>query len=88
MMEVAIIRDAVNLPEPTDREEHEIVSIHCCDASRNLDPADDRFTLSFTCASGRTLRLRLPAIEMQALGRALLGMGAERPLWRDEPGDD
>jgi hypothetical protein len=87
MMEVAIIRDAADLPEPTDHGEHEIVSIHCCDASRNDDPLDDRFTLSFTTASGRTLRLRLPAVEMQALGRALLGMGRER-RWRDEPGDD
>jgi hypothetical protein len=69
MLEVAIIRDEADLPEPTDHSEHEIVSIHCCDASR-------------------TLRLRLPACEMQALGQALLRMGAERPRWRDEPGDD
>jgi hypothetical protein len=81
-MEVAVIRDEADLVEPSDHEQHEVVSIHCCDNSRNDDPLDDRFVLSFTCSSGRTLRLRLPASEMQPLGRALLGMAAER-RWRD-----
>jgi hypothetical protein len=87
MMEVAIIRDEADLVEPTDHAQHEVVSIHVCDNTRNDDPLDDRFVLSFTTSDARTLRLRLPASEMRALGHALIGMARER-RWRDEPGDD
>ena len=54
-----------------------------CDNTANDDPLDDRFTLTFTTASGRALRVRLPASEMKALGEALVELAKER-CWRDE----
>jgi hypothetical protein len=82
-MEVAIVRDEAELPEPYDRSEHQIVGVCLCDNTANDDPLDERFTISFTCSSGRTLRVRLPASEMKALGEALVELARER-RWRDE----
>jgi hypothetical protein len=83
-MQVNICRDADYLPEPTDREDHLIVGVCLCDRHDNPDPLDDRFSISFTTASGRTLRIRLPANEMARLGHGLLDMVHER-AWREEP---
>jgi hypothetical protein len=83
IMEVALIRDEAELPEPYDREEHTIVSVALCDNTANDDPLDERFSLTFTTASGRSLRVRLPACEMRALGEALVELAQER-RWRDE----
>jgi hypothetical protein len=76
-MDVSLIRDADRLPPITDREEHEIVQVCLCDSIGGLDPLDDRFIISFTTASGRTLRIRLPASELQALGDGLSRMARE-----------
>jgi hypothetical protein len=79
---VTLIRDPGRLPPMTDREQHEIVQVCLCDSIGADDPLDDRFIISFTTASGRTLRIRLPASELQALGEGLLRMARERD-WRD-----
>jgi hypothetical protein len=81
-MEVAIVRDPAALPA-TDDGEHTIVGVSLCDNTANDDPLDDRFTITFTTASGRALRVRLPASEMKALGEALVELAQER-RWRDE----
>jgi hypothetical protein len=83
-MQVNICRDASNLPQTTDREDHLIVGVHLCDRHNNPDPLDDRFSITFQTASGRNLRIRLPANEMARLGHGLLDMVHER-AWRDEP---
>jgi hypothetical protein len=83
---VHLIRDPDRLPPVTDPEEHAIVAVHLCDSIGAADPFDERFVISFTTASGRTLRIRLPASELQALGEGLLRMARER-LWRSEAQD-
>jgi hypothetical protein len=80
-MDVTLVRDPDRLPEITDREEHEIVQVCLCDSIGEADPLDDRFVISFTCADGKVLRIRLPASELQALGEGLLRMAKERN-WR------
>jgi hypothetical protein len=82
-MEVALIRDEAELPEPYDREEHTIIAVSVCDNVHNDDPLDDRFAITFTTANGRSLRVRLPASEMKALGEALVELAKER-VWRNE----
>jgi hypothetical protein len=81
---VHLIRDPDRLPPITDPEEHAIVQVVLCDSIGDSDPIDDRFVISFTTASGKTLRIRLPASELRALGEGLLRMARER-LWREEP---
>jgi hypothetical protein len=82
-MEIGIIRDASNLPQTTDREDHLIVGVCLCDRHDGADPLDERFSITFQTASGRCLRIRLPSAEMARLGHGLLDMVHER-AWRDE----
>jgi hypothetical protein len=61
-----------------------IAAVHLCDRHNNLDPLDDRFSMTFTTSSGRCLRIRLPLHEMTQIAHGILGMAHER-AWREEP---
>jgi hypothetical protein len=47
------------------------------------DPDDDRFSIGFQTATGRTLRVRIPGDQLAALGRVLLDLAEERRLHGD-----
>ena len=68
-MDIAL-RDLDALPAATDGE-HTIIRI---------DVSDDgpRFALTFTCLSGKSLRVRLPSDQLQALADVLLELAQVR----------
>ena len=78
---VTLLRDPAQLPATTDGGEHLITGIHVCDICD--DPADSRFVIGFVTATGRTLRVRLPAEQLDELAHVLFSMAKER-RWRDE----
>jgi hypothetical protein len=79
---VTLVRDPDRLPPVTDPEAHEIIGIAVCDNIGNADPLDDRFVISFSCSSGKTLRIRLPADRLLELADVLRQMARERD-WRE-----
>ena len=79
--EVKLIRSSDQLPPTSDGGEHLITGIHVCDICD--DPADSRFVIGFVTATGRTLRVRLPAEQLDELAQVLFSMAKER-RWRDE----
>jgi hypothetical protein len=80
-MEVALIRDPAELPEPYDREEHRIIAVALCDNTANDDPLDDRFTVTFTTASGSFARSP-SCLGDEGVGRGARRAGARTPLAR------
>jgi len=74
MLEIGL-RRWPNNPEPSD--EHEIVGVHVS-LPPNDDDDDPRFAIDFVTVTGRTLRVRLPADQLEAIGRVLLDMAGER----------
>ena len=73
-MDIAL-RDWDALPPASDGE-HEIVRIDVSDDNR--DPFDLRFALTFVCASGRSLRVRMPREQLRALSDVLRELARER----------
>jgi hypothetical protein len=71
--------------EPEPSGEHEVVGIQV-ELPPAADPDDDRFSLFFQTATGRTLRVRLPVAHMEALARCLLDAAEERGGWRATDG--
>jgi hypothetical protein len=67
--EVKLVRSDDQLPATTDGGEHLITGIHVCDVCD--DPCDPRFVIGFQTATGRTLRVRLPAEQLTELARVL-----------------
>jgi hypothetical protein len=55
-------------------EEHNIVGVSVSPPAGG----DDRFSITFQTSDRRSLRVRLPATEMQSLGRVLLDLAEER----------
>jgi hypothetical protein len=75
--QVRLVRLRDHLPPTTDGGEHPIVNVHVY-MPPDGDPDDDRFAIGFQTATGRTLRVRLPADQLAALGKVLLGLAQER----------
>jgi hypothetical protein len=68
-----------------DEGEHLIIGIDVF-TPRDNDPDDDRFSIGFQTATGRTLRVRLPGEQLVALGETLLRLAdARRCLRQDGP---
>jgi hypothetical protein len=74
---IRLLRRPDQLPPTSDGGEHPVIGIHVY-MPPNDDPADDRFSIGFQTATGRTLRVRLPRDQLEALGRVLLDLAAER----------
>jgi hypothetical protein len=65
-------------PDEPNGGEHEIVGVYVQLPPRNDPDDDDRFAIMFATASGRTLRVKLPIIELERLARCLFEAAAER----------
>jgi hypothetical protein len=74
MLEVGLKR----WPDDPNGGEHEIVGVHV-----SLADSDDRFSIDFQTESGRTLRVKMPVVELERLARCLLDAAAERRLHGD-----
>jgi hypothetical protein len=57
-------------------EEHNIVSVSCSPPVGD----EDRFSIVFETSDRRSLRLRLPGNQLEALGRVLLDLANERQV--------
>jgi hypothetical protein len=71
MLEVGLKR----WPDEPNGGEHEVTGVYVQLPPRNDD--DDRFAIMFQTATGRTLRVRLPIVELERLARCLFEAAAE-----------
>ena len=74
--QVKLVRSRDQLPPTSDGGEHPIIGIHVYAPAD--DPDDDRFSIGFQTATGRTLRVRMPGDQLAALGKVLLDLAKER----------
>jgi hypothetical protein len=74
---VRLLRSPEQLPPTSDNAEHPVVGIHVYMPPAD-NPEDDRFSIGFQTVTGRTLRVWLPRDQLEALGRVLLDLAAER----------
>ena len=77
--QVTLLRSADALPPTSDGGEHVVTGIHIFMG----DPDDPRFAIGFQTLAGRCLRVRLPADQLEAIGRVLLELAGERRLHGD-----
>jgi hypothetical protein len=80
--QVVRLVSAAALPPTSDNAEHPVIHIDVAMPPAD-NPDDDRFSLSFQTATGKTLRVRLPADQLRELARVLLEL-AQEPRMQEE----
>jgi hypothetical protein len=74
--QIALVRSPDGRLPAHAGEEHGVVGV-------TVYEARSHFALGFRTASGQTLRIRMPADQLAALGKVLLDLAEERRLYGD-----